>query len=82
MKFHVVKNKLHTDIVKKAISRASVNRVIGRQPPPINNNEDHLPRIGCVALSQLHSGPCTILRDHQLKIGKVADALFLKLVKF
>ena len=65
MKFHVAKNKLHTDIVKKAISRASVNRVIGRQPPPINNNEDHLPRISRVALSQLRSGHCARLRDYQ-----------------
>ena len=43
--FHQVKNKLHTDIVKKAISRASENRVIGRQAPPVNSNENHLPRV-------------------------------------
>ena len=42
-KFHFVKDQLHTDIVKKAISRASENRVIGRQAPPVNSNENHLP---------------------------------------
>ena len=55
--FHQVK-KLHTNIVKKAISRASENRVIDRQAPPVNSNENHLPRVIRVTLSQLCSGIC------------------------
>ena len=74
--FHKVKDNLHTDIVRKAISRSSVNRVIGRKPPPININENHLPRASRVALSQLRSGHCARLRDYQLKyLKKVADDL-------
>ena len=74
--FHQVKNKLHTDIVKKAICRANENRVLGRKAPPVHSNENHLPRVIRVTLSQLRSGHCARLRDFQFKIGKVTDNLY------
>lgn len=73
--YEQVKTDLHTDIVKKAIAKQSTNRVLGQRPPAINKSEDHLPRKIRVTLSQLRSGHCARLRDFQLKIGKVADAL-------
>ena len=73
--YDMVKNKLHTDIVRKSIIRSSDNRVIGCKPPPVNSNENHLPRVTRVTLSQLRSGQCARLRDFQLKIGKLADSL-------
>ena len=71
--FHQVKNSLHTDIVRRAISRAGNNRVLGRPPPPVHNNENHLPRLTRVTLAQLRSGQCARLRDFQFTIGKSPD---------
>ena len=73
--YDMVKNKLHNDIVRKSINRSSNNRVIGCKPPPVNSNENHLPGVTRVTLSQLRSGQCARLRDFQLKIGKSADSL-------
>ena len=52
----------------------SPNRVLGAHPPPINPNENQLPRQSRVTLSQLRSGHCSKLRDFQKwKLGKVDD---------
>ena len=70
--FGYVKNRLHTDIVRKAIQESAPNRVLGAHPPPINKNENHLPRKSRVTLSQLRSGHCAKLKDYQrYKLGKV-----------
>ena len=54
--FHEIKNKLHTDIVSKAVSRSDPNRVLGRRRPPVHSNVNHLPRVIRVTLDQLRSG--------------------------
>ena len=58
--YAAVKNQLHPDIVSKNIRNSNNNRVIGLPPPPVNSNENHLPRIIRVTLAQLRSGFCAI----------------------
>ena len=70
-----VKNKLHSNAVNKYIGNAKNNRVIGRPPPPVHTNENHLPRLIRVTLAQLRSGFCARLRDYQFRIDKSPDDL-------
>ena len=53
-----------------SISGASNNRVLGRKAPPLNKNEDHLPRPIRAVLAQLRSGFCSRLRDFQFRMQK------------
>ena len=73
--YHQVKNNIHTDIVRKAINRSTNNRVLGRKPPNVNINGNHLPRLTRVTLAQLRSGHCARLRDYQFMLGKSPDNL-------
>ena len=71
--FGFVKNKLHTDIVRKATSNRGPNCVLGSHPPPIHACEAGLPRLTRTTLAQLCSGHCGKLRDFQKRIGKTND---------
>ena len=71
--FGPVKNKLHTDIVRKATSIRGPNRVLGSHPPPIHACEAGLPRLTRTTLAQLRSGHCGKLRDFQKRVGKTND---------
>ena len=69
--FSSVKNKLHTDAVKRVLADRKPNLVLGAPPPPVDSSEVRLPRLVRCALSQLRSNFCARLKDFQLRIGKV-----------
>ena len=49
--YPLVKNQIHTDVVRRAISRSGPNRVLGTKPPEIHKSECNLRRLSSVTLA-------------------------------
>jgi hypothetical protein len=61
--------KIHTSIVSTYFDSAPLNKVSHlRKAPPIHHSEASLPRADRTLLSQLRSGYCSLLRDHQSRV--------------
>ena len=73
--YPLVKNLIHTDVVRRAIDRAGPNRVLGTKPPEIHKSEKNLPRLSSVTLAQLRSGHCARLRNYQHRVGRSDSAI-------
>ena len=67
--YQAVRTNIHTDIVRTTIDSLTPNRVLARQPPPLDPTEGYLHRQIRVTLSHLHSGHCAHLMSYQAKIG-------------
>ena len=66
---------IHTDIVSEVVDRLAPNRVLTRRPSLVDPIENFLPRLTKTTLRRLRSGFCAVLKDYQLRIGKVNDDL-------
>jgi hypothetical protein len=60
---------IHTQCVNDYIETTSKNKVIGRRPPDINDEEKLLPRETRSTLAQLRSGYSSMLNDFQSRIS-------------
>ena len=67
--YEAAKVGIHTKIVSETIDSLGPNRVLGRQPPPIDPTEVYLHRQIRSTLSQLRSSHCARLLSYQARIG-------------
>ena len=65
-----VKNKIHADFVRKAISTRQTNIVLNQPAPPIHVSESRLPRAHRSAMAQLRSGHCSALNVYLVRVGR------------
>ena len=72
-KVRETQDKIHTEIVRKAMAGLEPNRVLNGRPPKISKQEVTLDRKTRVTLAQLRSGHCARLKSYQFKIGKAVD---------
>ena len=68
--YNNIKNKLHADHVRQAISSRRFNKVINRQAPPVHSSESRLPRPHRSALAQLRSGYSSSMNNYLVKVGR------------
>ena len=68
-----VKNKIHADYVRRAISTRRLNVVLNRQAPPPHRHEANLPCAHRSALAQLRSGHCSSLNNYLVRVGRSAS---------
>ena len=61
---------VHTAAVRSSIEARGTNRVLGTPAPPINEEEEQLPRKTRRTLAQLRSGFCLSLNDYKHRIGQ------------
>ncbi|XP_073835259.1 uncharacterized protein [Musca autumnalis] len=66
-------NSIHTDAFAKALSKYSVNKVLGVHPPSIAAEERQLPRQTRVVLAQLRSGYCSRLNSYWAEIDRAVQ---------
>ena len=61
--------EIHTAAVVNSIEARGDNRVLDTPPPPIDPEEEQLPRKTRRTLSQLRSGFCPCLEDYRHRVG-------------
>ena len=69
-----VKNKIHADYVRRAISTRRQNVVLNRQAPPPHRHKTNLARAHRSALAQLRSGHCSSLNNYLVRVGRSATS--------
>ena len=67
--------EIHTESVKKTISKLAPNPLLGAPPPPISPSEATLTRKQRSTLAQLRSGQCHMLNDYKVLTGRSHSAL-------
>ena len=73
--YQKILDELHTEAVRKTISKLEPNPILDAPPPPISRSEETLTRKQRTALSQLRSGQCQLLCDYQVLTGRTQSAL-------